>query len=181
MTRVWSAAVALAAALALSGLATTALALDPEERLDDPLLEERARALSQDLRCVVCDNQTIDDSDAQVAADMRREVREQLLAGQSDGEIRQWFVDRYGEWVLMTPRFSGATAIVWIAPAAALALGVWFFLARVRVAPAASTAQAAPSTPPQPARAAPLTAEEEAKLRALLADPADGSEPPTRS
>src|SRR5919106_3591495 len=80
-------------------------ATSPDEILADPVLEQRARALAKQLRCLVCQNQSIDDSDADLARDLRRIVREQLVAGRSDGEIMGYVVARYGEFVLLKPRF----------------------------------------------------------------------------
>ena len=102
--------------LLLVMLAGPALALGPDERLDDPALEQRARALSLGLRCVVCQNQSIDDSDATIARDMRRIVRERLVAGDSDREVEDYLVARYGDYVLMRPRWTAATALLWTAP-----------------------------------------------------------------
>ena len=90
----------------LGGSLGPALALEPEERLGDPALEARAREISKGLRCVVCQNQSIDDSDAQIAGDMRKLVRERLLAGDSDAAVLDRMVAYYGEYVLLQPRFS---------------------------------------------------------------------------
>ena len=117
---------AMAAVLALAlGLAwaTAATALLPEERLADPEDENRARALSAQLRCLVCQNQSIDDSDAAFASDMRRLIRRQIAEGRGDDEIIAFLRQRYGDYVLLSPPFGGATAILWIAPFAFLALG----------------------------------------------------------
>lgn len=91
-------------------------AISPDEMLEDPALEQRARTLSQELRCVVCQNQSIDDSDADLAKDLRVIVREQLLAGQDEAQIKSYLVDRYGEFILFRPRFSGQTLFLWIGP-----------------------------------------------------------------
>lgn len=93
-----------------------AYAVDPGERLADPVLEERARNLSQDLRCLVCQNQSIDDSDAPLARDLRILVRERLSAGDTDTEVMDFVVARYGEFVLLRPRFHFQTLVLWIAP-----------------------------------------------------------------
>jgi cytochrome c-type biogenesis protein CcmH len=90
-------------------LARPAAAVNPDEVLDDPALEERARALSLDLRCLVCQNQSIDDSNAELARDLRLLVRERLVAGDSDEAVIDYVVSRYGEFVLLTPRFSVQT------------------------------------------------------------------------
>ncbi|MCS6758650.1 MAG: cytochrome c-type biogenesis protein CcmH [Candidatus Devosia euplotis] len=112
-------ALALAMTLLLSG---AALAVSPQEVRDNPVLEQRARAISAGLRCLVCQNQSIDDSDADLARDMRLLVRERLLAGDSDEAVRQYLVDRYGEYVLLNPRINNHTLLLWVA-APALLLG----------------------------------------------------------
>lgn len=118
----------------LLGLSGVAVAVEPDEVLSDPVLEERARALSTELRCMVCQNQSIDDSDAPLARDLRILLRERLEAGDSDSEVIDFLVFRYGEFVLLKPRFSGKTALLWIAPPAALVIGgmVAFVLFRRR-------------------------------------------------
>jgi cytochrome c-type biogenesis protein CcmH len=93
----------------------TAMAVQPDEVLDDPALEDRARDLSAGLRCLVCQNQSIDDSDAPLAKDLRVLVRERLKAGDSDKEIIEFVVARYGEFVLLKPRFTPHTWILWLA------------------------------------------------------------------
>lgn len=124
----------LIAALLLSfALAAPAAALvDPSERLDDPVHEQRARAISKNLRCMVCQNQSIDDSDAELAGDLRRVVRERVEAGDTDAEIYDFVVARYGEFVLMTPRFGPATALLWLGPLMVLVLGAGIVLAVMR-------------------------------------------------
>ena len=96
-------------------LAAPAMAVGPDEILDDPVLEQRARDISAGLRCLVCQNQSIDDSDADLARDLRVLVRERLLAGDSDEAVRQYLVDRYGEYVLLNPRVNNHTILLWIA------------------------------------------------------------------
>src|ERR671935_518506 len=100
-----------------------ALAVQPDEVLSDQALEARARALSKELRCMVCQNQSIDDSDAPLARDLRILVRERLQAGDSDREVTDFLVARYGEFVLLNPRFSWHTAVLWLGPAAMLLVG----------------------------------------------------------
>ena len=100
-----------------------ALAADPSEQLVDPAQEARARALSEELRCLVCQNQSIEASNAQLAKDLRLLVRERITAGDSDDAIKTFLVERYGEFVLLKPRFSAQTAILWGAPFAVLAIG----------------------------------------------------------
>jgi cytochrome c-type biogenesis protein CcmH len=111
------------AILVLATLAGPAFAVQPDERLADPAQEARARALSAELRCLVCQNQSIDDSDAQLAKDLRVLVRERIAAGDSDGEVIDFLVARYGEFVLLKPRMQGWGWVVWLAPPALLALG----------------------------------------------------------
>ena len=102
----------------------SSLALQPDEVLSDARLEARARAISADIRCLVCQNQSIDDSDAPLARDLRILVRERLVAGDSDGEVVDFLVDRYGEFVLLRPRFAGHTLVLWLGPFAILAIAV---------------------------------------------------------
>lgn len=105
----------LLVSLTLGLAATPAQAVQPDEVLDDPALEARARDLSAGLRCLVCQNQSIDDSDAPLAKDLRVLVRERLKAGDSDQEIIEFVVSRYGEFVLLKPRFSPHTWLLWLA------------------------------------------------------------------
>ena len=105
-------------------LATPVVALSPDEILDDPILEQRARDISAELRCLVCQNQSIDDSDADLARDLRVLVRERLVAGDSDEAVRQYVVDRYGEYVLLNPRVGGHTLLLWIAAPVLLLAGL---------------------------------------------------------
>jgi len=109
-----------------------ALAVQPDEILSDPALEARARSLSKELRCMVCQNQSIDDSDAPLARDLRILVRERLQAGESDQQVINFLVARYGEFVLLKPRFSWHTALLWLAPAAVLLIGACGVLLLVR-------------------------------------------------
>ncbi len=112
--------------LALCLLATPVWALQPDEILEDPALEARARNLSKELRCLVCRNESIDDSNAGLARDLRLLVRERLVAGDSDGEVIAYVVDRYGEFVLLRPTGTGANLALWVAGPVMLivALGV---------------------------------------------------------
>ena len=100
-----------------------AFAVQPDEVLTDAALETRARSLSRELRCMVCQNQTIDDSDAPLARDLRILVRERLQAGDSDHQVIDFLVARYGEFVLLKPRFSLHTALLWLGPAGVLLIG----------------------------------------------------------
>ncbi|MFV3075070.1 cytochrome c-type biogenesis protein [Niveispirillum fermenti] len=149
----------MAATLCLS-LALPALAVRPDEKLSDPALEARARDISRELRCLVCQNQSIDDSDADLARDLRVLVRERLVAGDSDRQVLDFVTARYGDFVLLRPPVTSYTAVLWGGPFVLLVLaglGTALYLRRRR--------QEVEQTPP-PA----LTAEEEARLRALLAD-----------
>jgi len=146
-------------ALLLSG---TALAVEPSEMLKDPALEARARAISRELRCLVCQNQSIDDSNADLAHDLRMIVRERLSAGDSDAQVKAYLVARYGDFVLLDPPFEAKTLILWLGPALVLLLGAGGIYAALRRRPAA----AAPETPLSEAerqRLADITAEGDAK------------------
>ncbi len=100
-------------------------AVEPSEMLDDPKLEARARALSKNLRCLVCQNESIDESNADLAKDLRILLRERLKAGDTDEEAVQYLVDRYGEYVLLKPRFAPHTLILWIGPFLVLLIGAY--------------------------------------------------------
>jgi cytochrome c-type biogenesis protein CcmH len=108
----------------LLAIAPVAWAVNPDEMLADPVLEQRARDLSAELRCLVCQNESIDDSDADLAKDIRILVRERLTAGDSDEQVRQFLVDRYGEFVLLRPRVEGHTLILWFAAPGLLIIGL---------------------------------------------------------
>ena len=109
-----------------------AAASDPSERLPDPAQEARARELFKEVRCLVCQNESIDDSDAELAADLRRIVREQVAAGDSDDKIKSFLTDRYGEFVLLRPAFSLGNLALWLAPLIVLVGGLGLLLARLR-------------------------------------------------
>jgi len=147
----WLAAVLLL--LALAG-ATPCFAVQPDEILNDPALEARARALSQELRCMVCQNQSIDDSDAPLARDLRILVRERLVAGDSDAQVIDFLVARYGEFVLLKPRLSWHTALLWSAPFAVVIIGAIGFVV-------AGRRKRAPAV-------APLSPAEEKRVAALI-------------
>jgi cytochrome c-type biogenesis protein CcmH len=112
-----------AAVLAALLTATSALAVQPDEVLKDPVLERRAREISAGLRCLVCQNQSIDDSDAPLAKDLRVLVRDRLKAGDTDREVQSYVVQRYGEFVLLRPVFGAHTLLLWLTPVLMLALG----------------------------------------------------------
>jgi cytochrome c-type biogenesis protein CcmH len=113
----------LAAAAVLAALPFAAGAVEPDEILDDPVLEARAREISKDLRCVVCQNQDIDSSNAGVARDLRLLVRERLVAGDTDAEVMEFVRARYGDYVLLKPPFKPETYALWLAPALLLLFG----------------------------------------------------------
>ena len=139
-------------------LASPAHAVQPDEVMSDPAKEARARALSREYRCMVCQNQSIDDSDAPLARDLRLLVRERLAAGDTDAQVTDFLVARYGEFVLLKPRVSRETLLLWLLPPAVLAGGIlalWLHLRRRK-----SRARDDVLT---------LTPEEEAKIERLLA------------
>lgn len=141
---------------AMMALAAPVLAVQPDEMLADPALEARARAISRDIRCPVCQGETIDDSNAQISRDLRIIIRERIMAGDTDQQVIDFVVDRYGEFVLFNPRATGTNLILWLAgPVMLLAGGAIAFAALRRR-----------GGPPEEA----LTDEEEARLRDLLKD-----------
>ncbi|SFU40858.1 cytochrome c-type biogenesis protein CcmH [Aliiroseovarius crassostreae] len=105
----------IVAAVVLASLATPTLAVNPDEVLDDPVLEQRARDISAGLRCVVCRGENIDESNAAIAKDLRLLVRERLVEGDSNSEVVAFIVERYGEYVLMKPTATGANIVLWLA------------------------------------------------------------------
>ena len=130
-------------------------AVEPNEMLADPVLEARARALSKELRCMVCQNESIDDSAAPLAHDLRVLVRERLTAGDSDAQITNFLVARYGEFVLLKPPLSWHTAALWGMPPAVLGFGIVTMLVVMRRRrPAPATGEAANLTPAEEARLA---------------------------
>lgn len=150
-------------ALALLLIASPAMAVQPDEILSDPAMEERAREISKELRCLVCQNQSIDDSDAPLARDLRLLVRERLQAGDSNEETVSFIVDRYGDFVLLRPPFKNSTLILWIGPALILIAGIVGVVIWHRRRPAVAVTAAA----------APLTAEEQARLDKVLSRDGD--------
>lgn len=129
MTKRLPAAAAFLGAFLLAG---TALAVKPNEMLADPKLEARARLLSEELRCMVCQNQSIDESDAELAADLRVLLRERLMAGDTDKQVMDYIVSRYGEFVLLKPPFNLRNALLWGAPALILLAGGAFVFMSAR-------------------------------------------------
>ncbi len=149
---------ALAAALLLLA-ARPALAIEPEEQLKDPRQEARARSIERELRCVVCQSETIDDSSAPVAKALRGLVRERITAGDDDKAVMGAVVARYGDFVLLKPRFSPLNATLWLGPFLILVLGAGLAFVFVRRSGAQAEAPA------------PLSAAEEAELAQVLAQP----------
>lgn len=139
-------------------LAAPVIAVQPDEILPDPKLEQRARDLSAGLRCLVCQNQSIDDSDAPLARDLRILVRERLKAGDTNAQVLDFIVSRYGEFVLLKPRFGGHTLVLWLGPLLLLLVGV--FLSYRLFSSRASTHGTASGKP--------LTPAEKKKLDQLL-------------
>lgn len=116
----------------LAGVLCIAAASDPAERLPDPAQEAHARAIFKDIRCLVCQNESIDDSEAELARDLRRTVREQVKAGRSDAQIKAYLTDRYGQFVLMRPSFDAGNLGLWIGPFLVVGLGAILLLGRLR-------------------------------------------------
>jgi cytochrome c-type biogenesis protein CcmH len=117
---------------ALAAVGCMAAASDPAERLPDPAQEARAREIFKDVRCLVCQNESIDDSEADLAHDLRQIVREQVRAGRSEAEIKRFLTDRYGEFVLLTPSFSAGNLALWGGPFLVVLLGGLLLLHRLR-------------------------------------------------
>jgi len=146
-----------ALALVLCLLAAPVAAVQPDEILDDPVLEERARDISAGLRCLVCRNESIDESHADLARDLRLLVRERLVAGDSDEEVVDFVVDRYGEYVLLNPLTSGSNLVLWLAgPGMLLLAGAlgWGYIRRRATSETVGEAR--------------LSEDEEARLRQIL-------------
>ena len=148
-------------------LTTAALAVEPSEMLKDPALEARARSISRELRCLVCQNQSIDESNADLAHDLRLIVRERLTAGDSDDQVRAYLVARYGDFVLLDPPFKAKTLLLWCGPAVLLLIGAGGIYALLRRRPAGT--------------AEPLSEAERSRLAELMAQnaetPLGGREP----
>lgn len=156
-------AVGLACLGTLIAASTFAHAVQPDEVLSDPELEKRARVISMELRCLVCQNQSIDDSDAPLARDLRVLVRERLQKGESNDEVLDFVVSRYGEFVLLKPPFGWHTLLLWLTPLLALAGGVW--LARSVFAN-----NRLPATAGRNRATERLSADEEERLKRILGD-----------
>jgi cytochrome c-type biogenesis protein CcmH len=132
-----------------------AFAVNPDEVLADPSMEQRARAISAQLRCMVCQNQSIDDSNADLARDLRILVRERITDGDTDSQVIDYVVSRYGEFVLLNPRLSAKTIILWGAPGLLLLVGAGAILVFIRTRPSQRTVAA-------------LSAEEQSRIEELL-------------
>jgi cytochrome c-type biogenesis protein CcmH len=145
----------LAFLLVFAFLAAPSFAVQPDEVMKDPGLETRARALSSELRCMVCQNQSIDDSDAPLARDIRILIRQRIVHGESDEAVRSYLVSRYGDFILLKPPFKPDTLLLWLFPPLTLCAGLAAMFVARRRAPAGTQA---------------LTAEEEAQLAMLTRD-----------
>lgn len=148
----------LAAAMAFAALSGPVLAADPSEMLKDPALEKRAESLGHNLRCLVCQSESIEDSNADLARDLRIIVREQISQGKSDDQVVKFVVDRYGDYVLLKPPFKLTTLALWLGPFVLLVIGLVAALSFYR------RRSGVPAAP------APLSAEEKRRLDALLKD-----------
>lgn len=158
--------IGLAIAAMLFG-ATGAGAFSPDERLTDPALEARAQILNKGLRCLVCQGQSIADSNAELARDLRVLVRERLAAGDSDDDVTDYLTDRYGDFILMNPPVKGANYVLWFGPVAALLVGgaaVFFAFRRTRASRLSGAGRGSASAQ------APLTPDEQRRLDTLLDD-----------
>jgi cytochrome c-type biogenesis protein CcmH len=159
----------LAAASVVAALMSPARAVQPDEIMADPAKEARARELSRELRCMVCQNQSIDDSEAPLARDLRLLVRERIASGDSDAQVIEFLVARYGEFVLLKPRLERQTLLLWAVPPLVLVVGglaLWIEARRRRTQAGA-----------QP----PLTPEEKARLARLLAGEAAADGRPSKT
>ncbi|PZQ46711.1 MAG: cytochrome C biogenesis protein CcdA [Rhodovulum sulfidophilum] len=150
---------ALLLALALSLAPLASLAVQPNEILPDPGQEARARAITRELRCVVCQSESLDESNADIARDLRLMVRERIVAGDDDAQVIDYVVDRYGEFVLFRPRFSRGNAVLWFSGPAFLLIGGGLAFAFIR-----RRARAPEAPPPK------LSPEEERRLARLIED-----------
>ena len=150
--------------MALFVAATSAQVQAPDTTSSDPALEARVKALSSELRCLVCQNQTVEDSSAPVARDMREQVRTQLAAGKSEAQVKQYMTDRFGDFVLYKPPLKATTIVLWVGPFIALAFAGWLLVRRLR------SSSSAPS-------ATPLNDIDRERARALLNDTPDTAKP----
>ncbi len=143
--------------LLLCLIAAPVFAVQPDEVLDDPVLETRAREISAGLRCLVCRNESIDESNAELARDLRLLVRDRLVAGDSDSQVVSYIVDRYGEYVLLKPQMGGSNIALWLAGPAMLLLGAGIAMLYIRR-----------RSRTEPAGDGTLTETEEARLRQIM-------------
>ena len=150
-------ALVIVAVLSFATAVTPSLAVQPDEILPDAAMESRARAMSAQLRCLVCQNQSIDDSNAPLARDLRLLVRERLKAGDSDQAVMDYVVARYGEFVLLKPPFNAATLLLWLTPLLALLAAIYLVRALMQGVTRDASQQASK-----------LTAEERKKLAEVL-------------
>lgn len=148
-------------AIVIGLMSVSALAVNPSEVLKDPVLESRAREVSQYLRCLVCQNQSIDDSDADLAKDLRLLVRERIQAGDSNDQVIDYVVSRYGDFVLLKPPFKASTVLLWMGPPIALIIGILALILFFRRRTSATVS---------PQSVAPLSAEDKNRLEKLLDD-----------
>jgi len=158
------------AAAVIAALVLPAAAVQPDEILPDPQLESRARALSAQLRCLVCRNETIDDSNASLARDLRLIVREHLQAGDTDQQILDFMVARYGTYILLKPPFWSSAVFLWLFPLIIILLAAFYLFYAVRAAKKRARLAMAKAPPA-------LTAAEEARLADILAE-GDDEQPP---
>lgn len=158
----------LALALALLAPGMALATTNPADMLPDAALEQRARALGREIRCMVCQNQSIEDSEVTLARDLRLVVRERITAGYTDSQVREFLHARYGDFVLLRPPFSWSTAALWLTPLVALLFGMSLILLSRR--------RAAQPLPP-----APLTEEEKRRLAAIDAGTGAGNRDGTRA
>ena len=141
-------------------LTSPSIAVEPEEMLEDPTLEARARDISAELRCLVCQNQSIDDSDAQLAKDLRILVRARLTEGDSDDDVMSYIVSRYGDFVLLKPPLNSSTYVLWYGPIVIVCIGLFVLVMMFRRKPSTPTHQNTKSMP--------LNTEEQKRLDVLL-------------
>lgn len=154
-------------AIVLMSMASVAWGVEPDEILDDPVLEQRARSISKQLRCVVCLNQDIDSSNAGVARTMRILLRERLVAGDSDREVLNFFVERYGDFVLFRPPLKGSTYLLWFGPLLIFGLGAGIAVVAIRRARGKGAHLKVQS----------LSADEEREIQALLREEKGSNSP----
>lgn len=165
LARAWATALALVGMVLMCAVVlpgTPANALSPDEQLKDATLEARARDLSAELRCLVCQNQSIDDSDAPLAKDLRRIVRERLVAGDSNVEVKSYLVQRFGDFVLLKPPFGWHTLLLWLTPALVLLATIGFVVRSVRLRDR--------RLPSVAGNGSGLSAEEQARLAELMVE-----------